>query len=133
MRFEDWPKRLDAVIEAARHRPYKIGEHDCFTFARECVKAITGANYGKGIKYRTQAGSLKLIKRLGGSLDRAVSKVLRRSPVTPLQARRGDWLMFRDEKGEHLAVCLGINAACLGEHGLGFLPLDACLSAWPID
>jgi hypothetical protein len=60
-RLELWPSRLDAVIQAAATRPFAWGEHDCCTFAADCVEAVTGtrvwpADFGT---YTTSMGAQK--------------------------------------------------------------------------
>lgn len=126
--------RLATVIEDARKRPYKLGEHDCFRMACASVKALIGIDLWEqwGGRYKTRKGALKLIHTYAGAgFTEAFSKLFGSSPVNPLLARRGDILEYADTE-EHLGVCIGARAAVLGEHGLEFVPLSSCRHAWRI-
>ena len=135
-RARDWPERLAEVVRAASNKPYKLGQHDCFRFACECAHALTGADYDAsfGGRYKTERGALRLIRRFaGGESKAAVTKLLGREPAPVTLAQRGDWLLYRDAKGEHLAVCMGSKAAALGDDGLALIPVAMCLYTWRID
>jgi hypothetical protein len=45
--------------------------------------------------------------------------------LPPLQARRGDVLVYEDAGGQHLGVCTGAFVALLHRHGLVMLPINA--------
>jgi hypothetical protein len=51
-RYEDWPQRLVAAIEAARGRPFSWGAMDCCLFAADVVLAMTGVDYAAGFRGR---------------------------------------------------------------------------------
>jgi hypothetical protein len=58
------------------------------------------------------------------------------APCSPLLARRGDLVLYRDQSGEdHLGVCNGAHVGVLGREGLLWLPLDdaGLRMAWRID
>lgn len=136
IRRDDWPERLNAVIEAARHRPYVLGQHDCFRLACDAVQAMTGEDlYARFAgSYRTKREALREIRKFGaaGSAE-AVDRLLgpeRRKPA--LCAQRGDWLLFNDGANDHLGICVGSHAAVLLETGLGFVPIRSCICAWTI-
>lgn len=136
-RPEGWEQRLQAEVERARARPYAIGQHDCALFAIACVRAVTGVDYGQGIRgaYRSERGSRRLIVKRGGDggLAGAVTRTLGMAPVSIRRARRGDPVLYRDAAGEdHLGVCLGGQAAVLGTQGLIFIGMAACRCAWNV-
>lgn len=134
-RLEGWEARLLAVVEAARARPYVLGEHDCFRFACAAVEALTGVDrwpQWQG-RYATKREALALLARHGASFEAAFDWFFGTARVDPRLARRGDVLAIEDEAGEkHLAVCLGVEAAGLTDSGLVFVPTLSCLCAWRV-
>ena len=135
IRADGWESRLAAAVAGALDRPYRLGEHDCFIFANRCAEAMTGVNPGIAFigKYTMRIGVLRLIRAYaGGGLREGITKMLGIEPLPPRQARRGDWLLYHDDVGEHIGVCLGGTAAVLIEHGLSHVALDKCVCAWAI-
>jgi hypothetical protein len=66
VRLEGWEKRLFAELEAARHKPYVLGEHDCFRVACRVVDALTGADHWPAWgTYRTKREALQLLASKG--------------------------------------------------------------------
>lgn len=134
-RVPDWPERLSAVVEAARHRPYDLGRWDCFRFACAAYEAVTGRRIGEEWegRYASPKEALRLIREFGrGDEATAVSRLLGRDPVPVLMAQRGDWMLYRDGRGPHLGICLGDRIAVLADDGLRFLPLRAAEAAWRV-
>ena len=139
-RISNWPRALDAYVEACRHRPFTWGRHDCLLFAAGAVKAIAGADPAKGKrgKYRSEAGAQKLIHANGGwhKLITACAKGVGMKPVKTALAQRGDVVTARlgIDKRSAAGVCLGAEAAFPGEQGLEFHPLAAChRNAWRVE
>lgn len=136
MRVDGWEKRLDAVIEDARARPYRIGEHDCFRLACAAVRALTYRDRWPEFsgRYATRREALRLLGTYGSSFEAAGDKFfgVERSDVK--LARRGDIMLIVDDEGEkHLGVCLGAQTAGLGVGGLMFLATLACAGCWRVD
>jgi hypothetical protein len=135
-RRADWPERLAAVIEAARHEPYCLGSHDCVRLAFQCIEAMTGADLWPIVRgYTTKAQAVRTMARLsGGSADLgdALTAVLGRQPQPVSMAQRGDVLLYQDEEGQHLGVCVGFNMVLLAERGLVFVPVSKALAAWRV-
>lgn len=131
-RYEDWPKRLEAAIEAARVRRFSWGQHDCMLFAASVVQALTGRDVAAQHRgqYKGSQTAAAYTARHGG-MATMVTKVLG-DPVRPIQARRGDVVMRCDERGPALGVCVGAQAAFAGLRGLILRPLDECIQAWPV-
>jgi hypothetical protein len=126
IRRHDWAERLAEAVEAAKGKPYAIGEHDCLRFACGCIEAMTGVDYWPAFAgYRTRRQALKTIARYGSSMEAAAARVLGVSSLPCELARRGDVLIYCDEQGEHLGVCVGARVALLTDDGLGFLGLHA--------
>lgn len=135
MRIEGWEARLAAVIEAARARPYVLGEHDCFRFACAAVEALTDRDLWSDWAgtYSTRRQALRQIVQYGGSFTGAMSKLFGVVPCSPRLARRGDILKFVSNDEPHLGVCTGTEVAVLAEAGLIGIPATACECCWGID
>jgi len=134
-RIEGWESRLAGVVEEARNTPYTLGGHDCFRFACACVKSLTGVDLWApwAGKYDSKIGALRLLAEYGGDFTGSFSKLFGVEPVSIKLARRGDVLEYVATDGQqHLAVCVGAEAAVLGESGLMFIPFTDCKHAWSI-
>jgi hypothetical protein len=135
MRAQGWEARLAQALEAARARPYRLGESDCFWLACSAVQALTGVDRWPEFsgQYRTKGQARRLIARFGSSFDAAFSWFFGGEPLPVAQARRGDVLKFVDDAGEaHLGICVGPHAAVYGPKGLMFVPRSACACAWRV-
>src|SRR5690242_15369669 len=107
MRLEGWESRLHAVLEAAREKPYVLGEHDCFRVACRVVEALTGEDRWPEFdgKYSTTRDAKRLLARHGASFEAAFDWFFGVPAVSPRQARRGDILAVQTSDGEkHLGV-----------------------------
>lgn len=135
MRLEGWESRLVGVVEAARDRPYQLGEHDCFRLACAVVHALTGVDRWPlfaGL-YSTKGEAVRHIAKFGSSFEAAASSFFGVETANPRIARRGDLCAYADPSGEkHLSVCMGERVAGLGDAGLVWLPLRACHACWRI-
>lgn len=135
-RLPGWEVRLAGVVEAARRRPYVLGEADCLCLACESVTALTGHDFWPRFAgYRSKRQALVTIARIAPSLGEAVSAVLGVSPAPTLGAQRGDLALFRDMDGEdHLGVVTGRYVMVTLPEGIGSLPIDhpGLLCAWRI-
>ena len=127
-RLNDWPERLNDVIEEWRDRPFEWGKADCVGF----VLAVDAAMYGKSRlklpRYTTKTGAARLIKKRGGDLSVAVDKVLDR--IEPLQAMRGDVAAVDTPDGPALVIVLSGRLVGMGPDGLVFPSIDAAVAAW---
>lgn len=135
MRLEGWESRLVDVVEQARHRPYQLGQHDCFRLACAVVQALTGADRWPAFAgcYATRGEAVRHIAKFGSSFEAAASAFFGGDPVHVRMARRGDLCAYTDPSGEkHLAVCMGERVAALGESGVLWMPLQACHACWRI-
>lgn len=133
-RFEDWPQRLAAAIEAARGRPFCWGAHDCALFAAEVVQALTGIDFAAEFRgrYASKAEAVGLLGERGG-LEAVVTAVLGTPRPSPILAQRGDVVMVVTDEGHALGICNGAHAACAGrEGGLVFKPMPEWRLAWEV-
>jgi len=130
-----WEDRLAATIAAARARPYKLGEHDCFRLACSVVQALTGEDLWTpwAGSYASKREALKRIAEFAGDFTAAASKFFGGLPHLMAFARRGDICEFVDVDGEqHLGVCIGVSVALLGPTGITFALREDCVHCWRI-
>jgi hypothetical protein len=135
-RLPGWEERLGGVFTAATAEPYRLGVHDCLRVACMAVEALTGEDHWPRFarSYATKREALAVIRTRGDSLGEAVSAVLGVPDSDRLLARRGDLVLYRDDAGEHLGVCGGMQVGVTGPAGLVWVPLidPRCLRAWRI-
>lgn len=132
-RHSDWPTRLDAAIEAARWRAFDWREHNCATFAADCVRAMTGAtlhDHFAGL-HRDKRRAARAFAD-GDGLEAYVAALLGGPGLPPTLAKRGDVLLMRCEGMALVAICLGTKAACLGPKGIEFVGMEHARCAWPV-
>jgi len=134
MRLQGWESRLAQVIEAARHRPYVLGQADCFRFACESVEALTGENRWPEFagKYSTEREALHLLAQHGHSFEDAFDWFFNVQRSDVRLARRGDIVALANGGQKHLGVCGGALVAALGPEGVVSVPILECLCAWRI-
>jgi uncharacterized protein DUF6950 len=133
-RREDWPERLGALVERARGRAFRWGEHDCVLFAAEAVAAVTGVDLAAGVRgtYRGAAGAARAMRLRGARDVGGPAAAVLGDAMAPALARRGDVAMIETEWGPALGVVLGAEVAFPGMAGLAFVPLGACGCAWAV-
>ncbi len=137
-RFEDWPSRLHAFLEAAHGRPFSWGRWDCCILAADAVQAMTGADPLGPFRgrYRTALGAARLLTPMGG-LAGGCTRLLG-APIAPLLAQRGDVVVVDSPTGAGGPLACGVvdltgrAAACPGEASLVFVPLARARQAWRI-
>lgn len=109
--------------------PFEWGRkaNDCVAFAGGAVRAQTGIDPLKGLRWTSQRSAMRLLSRLGG-LEAAVSSRL--SPVAPALARRGD-IAGVVENGKLLLMV--VEGALLVGPGQRRAPRAAMSLAWSAD
>lgn len=136
MRLEGWESRLNKLIEWARHKPYKLGEHDCFRMACKDIEALTGIDRWQEWegRYSTEREAVALIHSYGHNFTEAASRFFGSEPVPVSSASRGDIMEYRDAKCRpHLVVCVGRECVGLLEPaGLTFVEIGSCRHAWRV-
>jgi hypothetical protein len=135
VRLPGWEERLASVIERAWAEPYVLGRHDCFRVACAALAALTGEDRWPqwAGRYTSKSESYALIRRYGGSFDRAFDWFFGIENEPARRARRGDIVKYVDATGEaHLGVCLAPGVAVLGERGMELIELAACCCCWRI-
>lgn len=137
MRREGWEARLEAALEAARARPYKLGVHDCFRVACQAVEALTGTDRWPEFagKYSDERSARRLIAAHGRTFEAAFDWFFGAPSMPVWKARAGDIVAIQTPDGEkHLGVVMldHVRAALLGPHGLVELPVSTCLCVWRV-
>lgn len=133
MRHPDWPRRLNAYIEAARFTPFAWGSHDCCVFCDDAVMAMTGESRMAELRgaYTSARAAAGLIKRAGGLLA-ITSKYL--GEPSMICARRGDVVLFESlGHGPALGICIGPQFAAAGPDGVTFGDISAAQASWRIE
>lgn len=134
MRLEGWEGRLAVALADAEVCPYVLGTHDCLRVACAAVEALTGRDFWPQFAgYHTKRQALAVIARFGRTLGDAVGNVLGVPSSTPLEARRGDLVLYHDRE-HHLGVCTGPRVVVTHEAGLLHIPLDnaGVLNCWRV-
>ncbi len=132
MRVNGWAEKLDQVITEHRAMPFAWGSNDCALFCADCVLAITGTDYAANWRgrYASALGSVRLLNKAGGSLERVIDGLFEAIPQQFLQ--RGDIALFNVGNGETIGICLGAQIAAPGHGGLEFIPLRECRKGWRV-
>lgn len=134
MRLEGWEQRLAAVIEDARHRPYVLGEHDCFRLACRVIEALTGVDRWPAFAgYKTKREALVKLAHYGSSFEAAGDWFFGVERMSPKLAQRGDIVALQSDDGDkHLGVALDHRAAFMATGGLFYVPVTTALCAWRV-
>lgn len=134
-RLRGWEGRLANAIEAARARPYVLGEADCFRMACEAVQALVGVDLWAEHRgtYSTREEAQARVLAYGATFTRAFCNIFGAEPWAMAMGRRGDIAEYRDPGGEaHLGVVVGAAVAVAGQRGLLFLKRSECRHCWGI-
>lgn len=133
-RLEGWEARLFDVMEAARHKSYVVGEHDCFRFVCQSIEALTGIDrWSEFSGYKTEREYLERMSKFGSTAEAAADWFFGAPSVDVRLARRGDACYALLEDGKvPLGICIGAEVAMLDYHGLIYVPLLSCKRAWRI-
>lgn len=116
-RREDWPQRLAAFVERARHQAFAFGEWDCCLMAADWVLEATGVDHARGLRgaYADERGAAAVLGRRGGVP--AIATGALGEPIAPAFAQRGDVVMMLTQRGPALGVCIGAEAIFPGARG----------------
>lgn len=139
-RADNWPRRLDDAVNAARSIPFAWGTHDCCIMAANLVYEITAVDIAADYRgtYSDAEGAAAIIAAGGGlaNLVQSVVGPLGWTRTKPVLARRGDLVVFTspDTGQPALGVCLGRESVfpAVGG-GLGFIPTAECSTAWRVE
>jgi hypothetical protein len=132
MRHEDWPKRLQGLINESERKPFAWGSHDCCLFAARAVEVITGIDHAATLRgtYSTALEAARILQARGGV--RGIATAALGDEIPCLTAQRGDIVLIESDHGEALGVCLGADCAVPGPDSLTRVPLLSILAAWRV-
>lgn len=133
-RQPDWERRLQAVLQSWRHKPYAYGTTDCACLAHAAVLAVTGVDLLPDAERPTSwIGAAKfLIARGYVSVEDMVDKLVGPPLHSAALARRGDLVSYAASDERHLAVCVGRYALAPGPDDLMRIPMAAWVNAWKV-
>lgn len=132
-RRPDWERRLAAVVNGNRDRPYGYGVFDCAIFARMAVEAVTGVELLAGIDPpKGWLGAAKFMIARGWDDVEAMATELIGAPCEAHLSRRGDLVSFREGGELHLAVRVGGEALTPSSLGLRTVGPSHWCRAWKI-
>lgn len=134
-RLDGWEVRLYQTVDAARVRPYRMGENDWLSLACEVVKTLTGVEHWSALagRYSTTPEGMALMRaEYAQDFDDAISLLFGRAPVTIERAQRGDLVKYLDGQDPHLCVCLGIDSVLLAASGMRVLPTRQGEKVWKV-
>ena len=119
---------------AWRRVPFEWGRADCALFVCSCLDAMTGSRLWSewSDRYRSAAGSRRMLRRRGFEDLLAVADVLLGPQLEPRLAQRGDVVAVQTPEGPALGLCLGAWSAVKSETGLEFVAVDKLLTAWRV-
>jgi hypothetical protein len=119
-----WEIALANTMTEGLKVPHKWGEHDCVTFAADCVQAMTGEDALGDLRgsYDSPISAARVIRQMGcATLGDAVATVL--PEILPADARRGDVVLCWSGEHDFLAVVERHMAIGPGPNGTVQIPL----------
>jgi len=123
-RLPDWELRLNAVVEKHLALPAKFGLSDCYMIADDAFAAVTGERLYKGVRYGTEAGAAKQLRKRGFQTVEDAFRA-RLPEVGRLLAHRGDLGVVDRDGVISGGVFTTLGFMTRGEDGVVFLsPLD---------
>lgn len=137
IRFDDWTSRLSRAIDKKRNLPFERGQNDCVMFAIDLIFAMTGTDFGEGIrgKYYDLPSARVFFKEMGYSTPlKALSDYLGQPYSSPYQAKRGDLVLIKSSSPlPVLGICLGFSVVTMQcEKGMAFTGIDQIKKAWKV-
>lgn len=129
----DWRPRLRAFLAAQAEAPFAYGSADCGAFAGGAIEAMTGENPHAKVagKYKTMAGALRALKRLGHD-DHVAYAASLLTEIEPLYATFGDIAVVDSPEGPALGVVVGAHIEVRAPGGRGVVPLTDAVRAFRV-
>lgn len=125
-RFEDWPTRMHAAINAMRREPFAYGVGDCCQFVARVILAMTGEDLrGKFPSYQSKNDARRILAEHGGLAGLVDAAGLRR--IDAAFAQRGDVALT---VGDHLAIVDSDGWVAHGNMGLVRGPMIDVVCVW---
>lgn len=132
-KVDDWRSRLRKYLEDNTNTPFRLGLYDCGAFAGGAVEAMTGENPHAALagKYKTMAGALRALKRLGHE-DHIAYAASVMDEIDPLYAQFGDVAVVDSPEGPALGVVIGAHIEIRTHEGRGVVPLTDAVRAFRV-
>ncbi|MCC5777844.1 hypothetical protein H7H48_02180 [Nitratireductor sp. B36] len=130
-RVPDWEKRLNEVIEKHMALPSEYGVSDCYLIPADAFEAITGEKLYPGVRYKTEAGAGKQLRKRGFETVEDAFRA-RLPEIGRLMAQRGDLGVVERDGVISGGVFTSIGFATRGERSLEFLPATEVKTAFQV-
>lgn len=133
MKRETWKADLRSYLAAQADAPFAYGSADCGAFAGGAIEAMTGENPHAAVagKYKTMAGALRALKRLGHE-DHIAYAASVLNEIDPLYAQIGDVAVVQAAEGHALGVVVGAHIEVRTPAGRGVVPLTDAVRAFRV-
>ena len=133
MKRETWKADLRSYLAAQADAPFAYGSADCGSFAGGAIEAMTGENPHAAVagKYKTMAGALRALKRLGHE-DHIAYAASVLNEIDPLYAQFGDVAVVDSPEGPALGVVVGSHIEIRTPVGRGVVPLTDAVRAFRV-
>lgn len=130
-KVDDWRSRLRKYLEDNTNTPFRLGLYDCGAFAGGAIEAMTGENPHAAVagKYKTMAGALRALKRLGHE-DHIAYAASVLNEIDPLYAQFGDVAVVDSPEGPALGVVIGAHIEIRTPEGRGVVHLTDAVRAF---
>jgi len=131
MKKSNWLRLLYGYIDVHSKTIYTLGQNDCVRFCCGAIEAMTGVDHWPelGGHYSTRAEAIAFIRAMAGDLTKFVTQKTGYEAIPVAFAQRGDLVIYEDEKGKHLAICVGENFTAFREDGFIYLPMSKNVTA----
>lgn len=131
-RHTDWPQRLSLALYERRERRYAWGTNDCAIFAADMILAETGIDLAAPFRgrYKTQAGSRRILKALGWADVEAMADAL--LPRRHDRPRRGDVVLYDGALGPFLGIVWSGGVIGPGPERPIYWPPSGILACWSV-
>jgi len=136
-RKQNWPQKLNEILENARHREFERGMHDCALFVCDAIFCMTGVDFGEDLRgtYDTKKAAFEAVQNTGcRDLIALASKRLGKPLKKSSMAGRGDVVAVKygDELGLAIVDLTGRRAVTPGLKELQYYPSKYWLKAWKV-
>ena len=132
-KLDDWRSRLRKYLNDNMDTPFRLGKYDCGSLAGGAIEAMTGENPHAKVagKYKTMAGALRALKRLGHD-DHVAYAASLLTEIEPLYATFGDIAVVDSPEGPALGVVVGAHIEVRAPGGRGVVPLTDAVRAFRV-
>lgn len=131
VRVPDWEKRLNEVVERHMDLPSQFGVSDCWMIPADAFEAITGEKLYRGIRYKTEAGAAKQLRKRGFETVEDAFRA-RLPEIGRLSARRGDLGVVERDGAISGGVVTNIGFVTRGEGSVLILPITEIKTAFRV-